>query len=121
MHELEGTIYKIFDTEQVKDTFRKRACVVEIRSGKDGQYPELVKLDFVQDRCESLDDFTEGESVRVNFELKGREWNGKVFTNLQAYRIERSGRTASSPAPQRAAPEQAQAMTAAPQDEALPF
>lgn len=90
MFELTGAIYRIGQTEWVSDRFRKRECVVEIKSGKDGQYTELVKIDFVQDRADSLDDYTEGETVRINFDLKGREWNDKVFTSLQAWRIERA-------------------------------
>lgn len=91
MFELTGTIHSIKPTEHIKDTFRKRECVVAIKSGKDGQYTELVKLDFIQDRCDRLDDYTEGEAVRVKFDLKGREYNDKVYTNLQAYFIEREG------------------------------
>jgi hypothetical protein len=38
-----------------------------------------------------VDDYSEGDNIEVEFDLRGREWNGKYFTNLQAWRINRAG------------------------------
>ena len=38
---------------------------------------------------ELADDYAEGDVVTVDFDLRGREWNGKYFTNLQAWRMTR--------------------------------
>jgi hypothetical protein len=38
-----------------------------------------------------LDNYKEGERIKVSFDLRGREWNGKYLTNLNAWRIERAG------------------------------
>lgn len=83
--ELTGKLHHIFDTEQVKDTFRKREFVVE---KADGQYPEFIKFQLVQDRTELMDQFSVGTQVTVSFDLRGREWQGKYFTNLQAWRVQ---------------------------------
>lgn len=82
--ELEGILHKKFDTEQIKDTFRKRELVVETQ----GQYPQLIKFELVQDRCELLDKYEENQPIKVHFDLRGREWNGKYFVNLNAWRLE---------------------------------
>lgn len=84
--EVEGTLHKKFDTENKTDTFQAREFVIEVA---DGNYPQLVKFQLVQDRCSQLDPFGEGEKIKVHFDLRGREWNGKYFTNLNAWRLEK--------------------------------
>lgn len=94
--EVTGTLYKKMDTQQVKDTFRKREFVLEIENGA---YTDLIKFQLIQDRCESIDGISEGAEIKVYFDLKGREWTGRdgkvsYFTNLQAWKVE-----ANAPAP----------------------
>jgi len=84
--EVEGTLHKKFDTEAKTNTFQAREFVIEISSGN---YPQMVKFQLVQDRCSLIDDYQEGEPIKVHFDLRGREWNGKYFTNLNAWRLER--------------------------------
>ena len=86
-YKAEGKIQKIFDTEQKSATFQAREFVIEVA---DGQYPQMVKFQLVQDKCDLIDGYREGEAVNVDFDLRGREWNGKYFTNLQAWRIARA-------------------------------
>lgn len=83
--EVEGKLHRIFPTEQKSASFSAREFVLEI---PDGNYPQLVKFQAVQDRCGLLDNFREGDRVKVSFDLRGREWNGKYLTNLNAWRIE---------------------------------
>lgn len=87
-YKAEGKIEKIFDTEQKSGSFQAREFVIEVA---DGQYPQMVKFQLVQDKCTLVDDYREGDSVEVEFDLRGREWNGKYFTNLQAWRISKAG------------------------------
>ena len=89
--EVEGKLYRTFPTEQKSASFQAREFVLEV---PDGNYPQLIKFQMVQDRCPLLDDFTEGEFIKVSFDLRGREWNGKYLTNLNAWRIERSAAAA---------------------------
>ena len=81
-----GKIVKIFDTEQKSASFQAREFVIEVA---DGQYPQMVKFQLVQDKCNLVDEYAEGDVVTVEFDLRGREWNGKYFTNLQAWRMNR--------------------------------
>lgn len=83
--EVNGKLHKAFDTEQKTDKFRAREFVLEV---EDGQYPQLVKFQLTQDKCELLDQYNEGDDLTVHFDLRGREWNGKYFTNLNAWRLE---------------------------------
>jgi hypothetical protein len=83
--EVEGTLFKKFEIEKVKDTFQKREFVIET----DEQFPQKIKLEFTQAKCAALNDFNEGDKVKVQFNLRGSEWQGKYFVNLQAWRIEK--------------------------------
>lgn len=88
--EIKAKIEKIFPTQQIKDTFRKREFVVEYSDNP--QYPEVIKFECIQDKCDQLDQFAEGQMVNVSFNLKGRKWTDpkgevKYFNSLQAWRI----------------------------------
>lgn len=99
-YDFTGKLHRIFDEQQIKDTFRKREFVVE---KTDGQYPNFIKFELIQDRCSLLDAYNEGDEVTVSFDLRGREWQDKYFTNLHAWRIQGAGTGASQAAPAPAA------------------
>lgn len=89
--EVIGKLHKKFDTENKTETFQAREFVIEVTSGN---YPQFVKFQLTQDRCPLVDPFEEGEEMKVHFDLRGREWNGKYFTNLNAWRVEKVQATA---------------------------
>ncbi|MEM6397580.1 MAG: DUF3127 domain-containing protein [Bacteroidota bacterium] len=88
--DVDGKLHKKFETEQKTDSFRAREFVIEVDGG---QYPQFVKFQLVQDRCGLIDDMAEGDGVKVHFDLRGREWQGKYFTNLNAWRVEKLEQT----------------------------
>ncbi len=97
--EIEGTLYKKFDTNQVTDTFKKREFVIEL----DGPYPQFIQFQLTQDRCGVLDTYNETDKIKVFFDLRGREWKSpqgelKYFNSLNAWKIEAA--TAESAAPE---------------------
>jgi len=88
---LTGTVYKIFDTKRVTETFTKRDFVIETT---DDKYPQKVKFELTQDNCSLADKLKDGESVEVHFNVRGREWKNEekrewvYFVSLNAWRIE---------------------------------
>lgn len=91
---LTGTIKSIFDTQQVTASFKKREFVLEIADNP--EYPELIKIEFIQDKCSVLDSYAVGQPVEVSINLKGRAWTGndgvtKYFNTIQAWKIESKG------------------------------
>ena len=84
--EIEGLLHKKFDTENKTDTFQAREFVIET---EDRGYKNYVKFQLTQDRCQLIDEYDEGEQIKVSFDLRGREWQGKYFTNLNAWRIDK--------------------------------
>ena len=85
-YEVIGKLHKKFEVENKTDTFQAREFVIEIDGGT---YPQFIKFQLVQDRCTLVDAYREGEPIKVHFDLRGREWNGKYFTNLNAWRVEK--------------------------------
>ncbi|MCB0655095.1 MAG: DUF3127 domain-containing protein [Saprospiraceae bacterium] len=81
--QIKGRLHKKFDIESKTATFQAREFVLLT----DEQYPQYLKFQLTQDRCSVIDPFQEGQEVEVFFDLRGREWNGKYFTNLNAWRV----------------------------------
>lgn len=81
--EIEGLLHKKFETESKSATFQAREFVIQT----DGQYPQYVKFQLTQDKCALIDSYNEGSKIKVNFDLRGREWNEKFFTNLNAWKV----------------------------------
>ncbi|AIZ64085.1 hypothetical protein PK28_10950 [Hymenobacter sp. DG25B] len=84
-----GRLHEIFDEQQVSEKFRKREFVLEVI---DGQYPEHIKFQLVQDKTALIDQYKVGDEVKVTFNLRGRGFNknGQMlyFTNLEAWKLE---------------------------------
>ena len=92
--DIAGRIHKIMATQNVSATFQKRVVVIEqTTEGNDGNsYSELISLEFIQDKCNLLDNYQVGQNVEILFNLKGREWKpptgeAKYFNTLQAWQI----------------------------------
>ena len=67
-----------------------------------GQYPQTVVFNVYGDRIQ-LDQYQIGENVKVSFDLRGREYQGKWYNTLNAWKMERVGAATTQPAGQPAA------------------
>jgi len=89
--EVTGTLKAKFETTKVNDRFQKREFVLTTEANT--PYPQHVSFQVTQDKCSTLDQFNPGDELRVQFNLRGREWNGpqgiKYFNTLEAWRIEK--------------------------------
>ena len=85
--EITGRLHKVFPSENKSGNFQSRDFVIEVESG---QYSQLIKFQLTQDRCDLIDSYSDGEEIKVSFDLRGREWDGKYFTNLNAWRLNRT-------------------------------
>ena len=84
-YEMTGPVVHVGETEQVSEKFRKRLLVVEL---EDDKYPQTIAFDVVQDKCDDLDAINVGDRLTVHFDLRGRAWKDKFFSNLQAWKWE---------------------------------
>lgn len=87
--EVQGKIKMIDATKEVGTSgFKKRDLVVTT----DEQYPQDILVQFVQDKCDILNNFKVGDSVEVGINLRGREWvnpQGETvyFNTIQGWKI----------------------------------
>ena len=86
-YELVGKLHKKYDKETKGEAFEVREFVILT---DDEKYPQHIKFQLTQDRCNLLDQYKEGETINVHFDLRGREWQDNYFTNLNAWRLEHS-------------------------------
>ena len=88
--EVTGRVKMVEQTKEVGSSgFRKRDIVVTT----DEQYPQHISVQFVQDKCDLLNNFTECQEVKVAINLRGREWinpqgEAVYFNTIQGWRIE---------------------------------
>jgi len=83
--QVKGKLHKKFDTENKTETFQAREFVIVV---SEGNYPQYIKFQLTQDRCGLIDNFEENQEIEVFFDLRGREWNEKYFTNLNAWKVQ---------------------------------
>ena len=87
--EIKGKIKIIGETQIIGEKgFKKRELVVTT----DEQYPQPILIEFVKDKCELLDTFSENENVSIGINLKGRGWVNpqgvtKYFNQIQGWKI----------------------------------
>jgi hypothetical protein len=87
--EVTGRIKVINPTQEVSASFKKRELVVVTAE----QYVQHILIEFAQDKCDLLDNFQEGQEVKVSINLRGREWvnpqgETKYFNQIQGWKIE---------------------------------
>ena len=92
--EASGRLHVIYETKQVSERFTKREFVVEMSDNP--KYPQHVLFQLTGDRCNQLDSLSVGDSVRIDFSLRGREWKSpqgevKYFNSLDAWSVEKAG------------------------------
>ena len=121
---ISAKIIEIFETAKVTDTFKKREFVVEY--SENPQYPEFIKFEFIQEKCDLLDSYSINDEVDISFNLKGRKWTDpqgtdKYFNTLQAWKIDK--KSASAPASTGAEPaiEEPEWLADKDDDNELPF
>ncbi len=100
-----GSIKVVGKTQQVSEKFSKRELVINEPSG---QYPQLIPIEFKQDKTGLLDGFNPGDEVSVTAYVDGREWTKdgvtKYFLSLSGNRIERAGAASGNVGARQSAP-----------------
>lgn len=106
MYEATGKMKWIGTTQSFPSGFSKREFVVTTAHDK---YPQDIKFDMVKDKCALLDGFELGQDVQVNFDIRGREYNGKYFVDLSCWKLQAADGAAPSSAGSASGPARRQA------------
>ena len=82
--EIEGTVKVLLDLQKFDSGFTKREFVVEV---EDGKFPQMIKFECIKDKTSLLDKLSVGDSVKVHFDIRGNEYKGRYYVNLNAWKI----------------------------------
>jgi Domain of unknown function (DUF3127) len=88
--EITGKIKLIDETKTYgAKGFRKREVVIVTSE----QYPQSILVEFIQDKCDLLNNYSAGQDVKISINIRGREWTNpqgevKYFNSIQGWRIE---------------------------------
>ena len=88
---ISGKVKLISETKEYgSNGFRKREIVLTTQE----QYPQNILVEFIQDRTDLLDPFNIGDFVKIDINLRGREWTNdkgeiKYFNSIQGWHIEK--------------------------------
>lgn len=88
--DITGKIKQISSIKQVSERFRSKEFVITDNSS---QYPQHLTFQLTQDRVSLIDNYNEGDDIKVHFNLRGREWTSpsgelKHFNTLEAWKLE---------------------------------
>ena len=92
-----GKLIVLNDTQTFPSGFSKREFVIETP----GDYPQQIKLEAVKDKCAAFDSIPLGSVLAVDFNLRGNEYQGKYYVNLQSWKVEVTERGDGNTAPER--------------------
>jgi len=85
-YQIEGKIIILDDTQTFGSGFTKREFVIETA---DDKYPQKIKLEAVKAGCDKLDAYKVGDGIKVDFNIRGNEYNGKHYVQLSAWKFEK--------------------------------
>lgn len=87
--EIRGKIIQVLPlmsgTSKAGNAWKKQEYVLETQD----QYPRKVKFDFFGDRVEQFP-LAIGDDVIVSYDLESREFNGRWYTDVRAWKAEKA-------------------------------
>ena len=87
-HQIIGTVKLIEEQQTFSSGFTKQEFVVTTEE----KYPQDVKLEATKEKIEKLANVTTGDRVDVSFNIRGNEYQGRYFVNLQMWEIKVLGK-----------------------------
>ena len=87
--QIKGKVQEILKSEsgvsRAGKEWKKQEFVIET----DEQYPRKVCFTLFNDKTSLVDGLSAGEEVEVSFNVESREYNGKWFHNINAWKIDK--------------------------------
>ena len=114
--EITGQLIKLLPVQTgtgQKGNWIKQEFVVETMD----QYPKKVCMGAWGDIAAGMDQYSPGEKLKISFNPESREYNEKWYTELRAWKIERTGGSANK----KETKQEVQENTTSTNDSDLPF
>ncbi len=87
--ELSGKIIQVLEVvsgQGQNGTWKRQDFILEVP----GQYPKKICITVFGDKVDQFN-VKQGEDVRVEADIESREYNGRWFTSVKAWKIDRQG------------------------------
>lgn len=81
--EMDCVVVKIMDTETFPSGFSKRNIVVKTEE----RYPQDILVEFLKDNAKMVEPLKEGTRIKLSFDLRGREYNGRYFVSVAGWKV----------------------------------
>jgi hypothetical protein len=94
---IKGAIKLINPIKVISDKFSVREFVV---TTPDAKYPQDILFQTVNDKMDVLESLGVGQQVEVSYNVRGREFNGRYYNTLDAWKVEVTGSKPSQPSTQ---------------------
>jgi hypothetical protein len=82
---IKGAIKLINPIKVISDKFSVREFVV---TTPDAKYPQDILFQTVNDRMDVLESLGVGQQVEVSYNVRGREFNGRYYNTLDAWKVQ---------------------------------
>lgn len=76
-------------------TWTKQELIAETME----QYPRKICFVCWGDLADKVREYNVGDVLKLQFSIESREYNGRWYTDVKPYRLDRAGEAAPSPAP----------------------
>lgn len=84
-YEITGTVEAIQNIEEFSSGFKKQTIVIS--DGQD-RYPQSIPIEFTKKNLTQLNGVSRKDKVKIKFRLRGREWNGKYYSNIEGFHLQ---------------------------------
>ncbi|MDR0694687.1 MAG: DUF3127 domain-containing protein [Prevotellaceae bacterium] len=74
-------------------TWSRQEIIIEIP----GQFPQQVCVSLWGDRVNDAVKYVEGDILKVSFNLQSREYNGRWYTDVRAWRLDKEAAAVTAP------------------------
>lgn len=88
--EVEGKLISLLEIQQgtgKNGNWQKQDFVIETFE----KFPKKVCLNVWGDKVDTLKDFKVGDNIKASINIESREYNGRWYTDIRAWRLEKAG------------------------------
>ena len=118
--EITGTLVALLETNTgvgANGPWKKKTFVLESKE----KFPKKVAITAWNEQADLADKLSAGTELKISFNLESREFNGKWYTDVKAWRIDRNIDSADAPGQAQAADMPPPADFGSGEDDDLPF
>ncbi len=82
--ELVGKVKELQELQSFDSGFTKRSLILEV---EENGYKNDLNIEFLKDKTSLLDSLMDGDSVKVNVNIRGSEYQGKYYVSLNGWKV----------------------------------